>query len=125
MPRNVSRTIKRISRHRRIRARILGTSAVPRLAVFRSNKTIVAQLIDDTRGFTLAAASSKQIKKTKEIPKIDFSPGLLRAYLVGRAVGDTAKKAGFLRVKFDRGGFAYHGKIRALAQGARDAGLSF
>jgi large subunit ribosomal protein L18 len=104
----------------RIRKKIEGTPASPRLAVFRSNKEIYAQVIDDINGKTIVAASSldKEMKKAK-----GNKSELAKA--VGKLVGDKAKKAGIDTVIFDRGGFLYHGRVKALAEAAREAGLKF
>ena len=103
-----------------IRSKIFGTSDIPRLAVFRSNKQIYAQLIDDTVGKTLAAASSndKKLAKVKGT-KID------QATAVGKSIAENAKSAGIETVVFDRGGFLYHGRVKALAESARESGLKF
>ena len=98
-----------------IRKKVSGTSERPRLAVFRSNKEIYAQLIDDIAGNTLASASSADAKGTK----------IEQATVVGKLIADNAKKAGFDAVIFDRGGFLYHGRVKALADSAREAGLKF
>lgn len=104
----------------RIRKKIEGSANSPRLSVFRSNKEIYAQLINDIDGKTLAAASSneKEMKKAKGT-KSDIAKS------VGKLVGERAKKAGFETVIFDRSGYLYHGRIKALAEGAREAGLKF
>ena len=103
-----------------IRSKIFGTSDIPRLAVFRSNKQIYAQLIDDTVGKTLASASSnnKSLAKLKGT-KID------QATAVGKSIAENAKSAGIETVVFDRGGFLYHGRVKALAESARESGLKF
>ena len=103
-----------------IRSKIFGTSDVPRLAVFRSNKQIYAQVIDDTVGKTLAAASSndKNLANFKGT-KID------QATAVGKSIAENAKSAGIETVVFDRGGFLYHGRVKALAESARESGLKF
>ena len=101
-----------------MRKRVVGTAERPRLAVFRSNKHIYAQVIDDTTGRTLAAAS------TAEAALRDGSTGDVdAAKAVGQLVGERAKAAGITRVVFDRGGFRYHGRVAALCDGARAAGL--
>ena len=102
----------------RIRKTISGTATNPRLSVFRSNKEIYAQLIDDVNGVTLLAASSRE----KEIGK---GTNIEVATAVGKLVGEKALKAGFDVVTFDRGGYLYHGRIKSLAEGARAAGLKF
>lgn len=105
-------------RHKRIRRHLSGTTERPRLAVFRSNKHLVAQVIDDVKGVTLAAASTHE-KSLKASGNVDG------AKLVGKALAERAKKAGVSSVVFDRGGFQYTGAISSLADGAREGGLSF
>ncbi|MFM9826188.1 50S ribosomal protein L18 [Flavobacterium sp.] len=102
----------------RIRKTISGTATNPRLSVFRSNKEIYAQLIDDVNGVTLLAASSRE----KEIGK---GTNVEVATAVGKLVAEKAVKAGIETVTFDRGGYLYHGRIKSLAEGARAAGLKF
>ena len=98
-----------------LRKKVSGTSERPRLAVFRSNKEIYAQLIDDIAGNTLTCASSADTKGTK----------IEQATVVGKLIADNAKKVGVDTVIFDRGGFLYHGRVKALAAAAREAGLKF
>ena len=98
-----------------IRKKVFGTLERPRLSVFRSNKEIYAQLIDDTAGNTIASASSSDVKGTK----------IEQATIVGKLIADNAKKAGVKTVVFDRGGFIYHGRVKALADSAREEGLKF
>lgn len=105
-------------RRRRVRARVFGTAERPRLSVFRSAKHINAQLIDDVAGRTLAAASDVDLKK-KEAGKTSA------AAAVGTLLGERALEKGIKKVVFDRGGSTYHGRIKALADGARAAGLQF
>ena len=102
----------------RIRKIVSGTATKPRLSVFRSNKEIYAQLIDDVNGVTLLAASSRE----KEVGK---GTNVEVANAVGKLVGEKALKAGIETVTFDRGGYLYHGRIQSLAEGARAAGLKF
>ncbi|CAA9200283.1 MULTISPECIES: 50S ribosomal protein L18 [Flavobacterium] len=102
----------------RIRKSISGTAANPRLSVFRSNKEIYAQLIDDVNGVTILAASSRE----KEIGK---GTNVEIAAAVGKLVAEKALKAGIETITFDRGGYLYHGRIKSLAEGARAAGLKF
>ncbi|MDB9755313.1 50S ribosomal protein L18 [Winogradskyella sp.] len=104
----------------RIRKVVSGTTDRPRLAVFRSNKEIYAQVVDDVTGKTLAAASSRD----KDILKSKGNKTEL-ATLVGKAVGEKAIKAGVETISFDRGGYLYHGRVKSLAEGAREAGLKF
>ncbi len=110
------KTTKRIRRHVAIRSILSGTPETPRLAVFRSNKFIYAQLVDDVAGNTIVAASDiKGMKGTKTE----------RATAVGKAIAELAIKQGLSRIVFDRGGFKYTGRIKALADGARSGGLKF
>ena len=103
-----------------IRKKVFGISERPRLAVFRSNKQIYAQLIDDVAGNTLAAASSSdKLLEGKKVTKIE------QASAVGNLIADNAKTAGIDTVVFDRGGFLYHGRVKALADSAREGGLKF
>src|SRR5437660_1181291 len=120
----------RLKRKRRVRARIHGTQARQRLNVFRSSKHIYAQVIDDDRGYTLAAASSRDPEvrgaTLPEPPDGESAGRKLRvATAVGRLIGERATAAGVTKVAFDRGGFIYHGRVKALADGARAAGLDF
>ena len=106
-------------RHRRVRGKVAGTAERPRLAVFRSNLGISAQLIDDGAGKTVAAATWQQLKKTFKGSKTE------QAAAVGKLLADRAKKAGYEAVVFDRAGYLYHGRVKALADGAREGGLRF
>ena len=104
----------------RIRKTVTGTSAQPRLAVFRSNKEIYAQLVNDVTGETIAAASSRDKDlSTAKGTKTEV------ATLVGKSIGEKALKAGVSNITFDRGGYLYHGRVKSLAEGAREAGLKF
>ncbi len=104
----------------RIRKKISGAAAKPRLSIFRSNSDIYAQLIDDNNGVTLAAASSRQKDiQAQKTPKIEKSK------LVGNAIASKAKELGITTVTFDRGGYIYHGRVKAVAEGAREGGLVF
>ena len=114
-----NRTDARRRRHFRVRKSVHGTESRPRLAVFRSNKHIYAQVIDDDRGHTIAAASSKESSVKASGLDVDT------ATEVGKLVGARAKDAGVSQVVFDRGGFQYHGRVEALAEGARESGLEF
>jgi large subunit ribosomal protein L18 len=106
-------------RHRRIRGKVAGTAERPRLAVFRSNKGIFAQLVDDETGRTIAGASWLGLPKSFKGDKS------AQATEVGKAIAAAAKKAGVETVIFDRGGYLYHGRVKALADGAREGGLRF
>jgi len=108
--------------HARIRKRLAGTVDRPRLAVFRSNKHIYAQLIDDAKGMTIAAAGSLEA----ETKKSSRGGGNVEAArMVGRLIAERAKEKGLEMVVFDRGGYIFHGRVRALAESAREAGLKF
>jgi len=113
-----NRQVARDRRHRRVRKKVRGTPDRPRLAVFRSNKHIYAQVIDDVNGLTLASASTMEK---------DFGGGTATveaAKKVGKTVGERAKQAGVEIVVLDRGGFRYHGRVAGIADGAREAGLT-
>ena len=118
----VSRAKVRIKKHDRMRNRFSGTAERPRLAVFRSNNHIYAQIIDDTVGNTLVAASTME-KEVKD--SLEKTNNVEAAKAVGTAVAKKALEKGITTVVFDRGGFIYHGKIQALADAAREAGLQF
>jgi large subunit ribosomal protein L18 len=105
-------------RHRRVRRKVVGTAERPRLAVYRSNRRIYAQLIDDTAGHTLASASSLEKDAAGE-------PRSGGPATVGRLIAERAREAGVTNVVFDRGGYLYHGRVKALADAAREAGLEF
>jgi len=115
----VDRSRARQRRHRRIRKAVRGTAARPRLAVFRSSRHISAQVIDDQTGRTMASASTQQAGVADE------TTGVAAATEVGRLVAERAREAGIATVVFDRGGYLYHGRVAALADAARDAGLEF
>ena len=117
-----SRTEVRLKKHRRIRNRFSGTAERPRLAVFRSNNHMYAQIIDDTVGNTLVAASTLDKEVKAELEKTN---DVAAAALVGTVIGKKAIEKGITEVVFDRGGFIYQGKIKALADAAREAGLQF
>jgi len=123
---------KRYGRHKRIRARIKGTSKLPRLCVFRSNKHVYGQLIDDEKGKTLIAVSDSEIKRKKTQKRTQKNAKIEIAKEVGKllakkAIDLSAGKAGkkIEKIVFDRGGYKYHGRIKALAEGAREGGLKF
>jgi large subunit ribosomal protein L18 len=109
----------RARRHRRVRGKVAGTAERPRLAVFRSNRGIEAQLVDDEAGRTIAAASWIGLPKSFKGDKS------AQAAEVGKLLAENAKKAGVETVVFDRGGYLYHGRVKALADGAREGGLQF
>ena len=104
---------------KRIRKNISGTSTRPRLSVFRSNKQIYAQVIDDVKGVTITSASSHVKDSTQKVNKTD------QAKLIGKEIAENASKAGVKEVVFDRNGYLYHGRVKALAESARENGLKF
>ncbi len=108
----------RLRRHRRVRGKVRGTAERPRLVVFRSNRGIFAQLVDDDSGRTLAASSWLDLGKAD-------GDKTAQAAEVGKALAAGAKKAGIERAVFDRGGYLFHGRVKALADGAREGGLTF
>jgi large subunit ribosomal protein L18 len=112
----LKKTQQRNKRHRRIRSRVFGTSHLPRLNVFRSDVHIYAQLIDDAQGKVLVASSSLKLKKEK---------GVMLAKQVGLEIAKKALVAKVNKCVFDRGGYLYHGRVKALAEGAREGGLQF
>lgn len=112
----------RLKRKKRIRKILTGTPERPRLSVFRSSKHIYSQVIDDTLGHTIAAASSAE-KMVKEQPA--FESKVARANFVGKLLAERSIKQGVKKVVFDRNGFLYHGRIKAVSEGAREAGLDF
>ena len=104
---------------KRIRKVVTGDAQNPRLSVFRSNKQIYAQIIDDNQGVTLASASSNIMKEAQNIAKNE------QARIIGKTIAERAKAAGLEEVVFDRGGYLYHGRVKSLAEAAREAGLKF
>jgi len=116
MKNTTGKKAQRSRRHGRIRARVSGTALRPRLAVFRSNRFVYAQLINDETGTTIASADSRQMKGENNTQ---------RATEVGKSIAASAKKAGVEQAVFDRGGFKYQGSVAALADGAREGGLQF
>lgn len=122
MARTAAKTVSRHRRHRRLRKTIMGTAERPRLAVFRSLNHIYAQVIDDDRGHTLAAAGTNQSQVAEGLSSLSNAEA---AGVVGRVVGERAKALGITKVVFDRGGYPFHGRVKALADAARGAGLEF
>ncbi len=118
MLKKVARNEERLRRHARVRAKISGTPECPRLNVFRSNAHIHAQLIDDVNGKTLVSASSVELK-------LENGGNAQAATTIGSEIAKRAIAAGITTVKFDRGGYVYHGRVKALADAAREAGLKF
>ncbi len=128
----LSKKENRIKRHRKIRAKISGTTEVPRLCVFKSAKHIYGQLINDQKGQTILSSSDLEIKKaktkkteTKKIKEKKLSGKTNIAYEVGKLIAEKALEKKIKKVVFDRGGFAYHGRVKALAEGVREGGLKF
>jgi len=115
----LNKVLRRAKIKRRIRKKITGTAVTPRLTVFRSNKQIYAQLIDDASGKTLASAGSLKMTEAQKVAK------LTQAAVVGKAIAERALKAGIESVVFDRNGYLYHGRIKSLADSAREGGLKF
>jgi len=121
---------KRHKRHKRVRARISGSSERPRLCVFKSNKYIYAQLIDDEKGKVLLSVDDRKLKKPakplkeKETGKV-LTTKVAKAFEVGKLIAKKAKEKKIEKVVFDRGGYKYHGRVKALAEGAREGGLKF
>ncbi|WAM34657.1 50S ribosomal protein L18 [Caldicellulosiruptor morganii] len=122
MYKKVNRNEKRLIRHKRIRKKVFGTAERPRLCVYKSLKYIYAQIIDDEKGHTLVAASSlePEIKS-----RLSSTKSVEAAQYVGKVIAERAKEKGITRVVFDRGGYPYHGRVKALAEAAREAGLEF
>ncbi len=118
MLKKVDRNKERVRRHARVRTKVSGTSERPRLNVFRSNANISVQVIDDTKGTTIVSASSVDMK-------LENGGNIDAAKAVGAEVAARAKKAKIKKVVFDRGGYIYHGRVKALAEAAREAGLEF
>ena len=117
----ISRTDRRHFKHERVRKRVNGSTARPRLNVYRSSKHIYAQLVDDVTGHTLAAASSL----SKELDELKSGANKKAAREVGKLIAQRAKAKNIANVVFDRGGYVYHGRIKELADGAREGGLKF
>lgn len=120
MIKKVSRNEARLARHARVRSKVSGTKDIPRLNVFRSSKHITVQIIDDETGNTLVSASSMD----KDL-KIKNGGNVEAAKKVGESIAKKAKKAGITKVVFDRGGYLYHGRVKELAESARENGLEF
>jgi len=118
----VSRAKVRVKKHKRLRNHIVGTAQKPRLAVFRSNNHMYAQIIDDAVGNTLVSASTLQKDVKAELEKTN---DVAAAAYLGTVIGKKAVEKGIKTIVFDRGGFIYHGKVKALADAAREAGLEF
>ena len=118
MVKKESKNVSRVRRHARVRAKISGTAEAPRLCVYRSNKNIEAQLIDDTKGNTLVSSSSMSLK-------LENGSNIEAAQKVGKDIAEKAIAKGLKKIVFDRSGYVYHGRVKALAEAAREAGLEF
>ena len=118
MVRKQDKNVSRVRRHARVRAKLSGTAEAPRLCVYRSNKNIQAQIIDDTKGVTLVASSSMALK-------LENGSNVDAAKLVGKDIAEKALAKKIKKVVFDRSGYIYHGRVKALAEAAREAGLDF
>jgi large subunit ribosomal protein L18 len=115
----LNKVLRRAKIKRRIRKKVTGTTAIPRLSVFRSNKQIYAQLIDDVSGKTIVSAGSLKIDEAQKVNKVT------QASIVGKTIAEKAISAGVQTVVFDRNGYLYHGRIKSLADSAREGGLKF
>jgi large subunit ribosomal protein L18 len=115
----LDKVLRRAKIKRRIRKKVFGTASIPRLTVFRSNKQIYAQLIDDTTGKTLVSSGSLKMDEAKSVAKVE------QASIVGKSIASKAIAAGIVSVVFDRNGYLYHGRIKSLADAAREGGLKF
>lgn len=122
MIKKIDKNEERLRRHSRVRKKISGTAETPRLSVYRSTNHIYAQLIDDVKGVTLCSASTMDKEVKGKVAKMTKTEA---AKLVGKSVAERAVKAGVKEVVFDRGGYLYTGRVQALADGAREGGLSF
>lgn len=118
MVKKESKNVSRVRRHARVRAKISGTAEAPRLCVYRSNKNIEAQIIDDVKGVTLVASSSMSLK-------LENGSNIEAAAKVGKDIAEKALAKGLKKIVFDRSGYVYHGRVKALAEAAREAGLEF
>lgn len=114
-----NKVLRRIKKHKSIRSKVLGTSQRPRLVVFRSNRHTYAHLVDDLEGKTISGSSDLSLKDKLKMTKSE------RAYEIGKSIAQIAKKKGIKRAVFDRSGYLYHGRIKRLAEGAREGGLEF
>tara|TARA_B100000963_G_C22575123_1_gene648037 strand:+ start:751 stop:1104 length:354 start_codon:yes stop_codon:yes gene_type:complete len=114
-----NKVLRRAKIKRRIRKKVFGTASIPRLSVFRSNKQIYAQIIDDVNGKTLASSGSLKNDEAQKVKKIS------QAEMVGKLIAEKAKESGVEKVIFDRNGYLYHGRVKSLAESARKEGLKF
>ena len=122
MPKEKNSRVLRIARHKRVRNKVIGTPERPRLCVFRSLSNIYAQIIDDSQNATLVSASSLDKEFREQAQK---APKVSASRLVGSAIAQKAKEKGITKVVFDRGGYKYHGRVKSLADAAKEGGLQF
>lgn len=125
MNKTKAKLIKKDRRKIKIRVKVSGTQAIPRLSVFRSNTSLFLQLIDDVKGVTIVSAHSREIKIAKEKSENDLAGKIAIAFELGKLIGKKALEKKVGKVVFDRGGNRYHGRVKAAAEGAREAGLIF
>lgn len=121
---SITRKVNRLKRHNRIRSRVSGVAELPRLSVYRSNKHLILQLIDDASGKTLVSARDQELDKKIAATK-ERTARVAKGFALGENLAEKAKKAGIKKVVFDRGGYLYHGVVKAVADGARSGGLEF
>jgi large subunit ribosomal protein L18 len=121
----LKRQQKRIRRHKRIRAKIKGTAIIPRLCVFKSGKHIYAQLIDDEKNIIIASVKDQELKKSLRAKEEKNTRKVAIAFVVGKLIAEKALEKKIDKIVFDRGGYKYHGRIKSLAEGAREGGLKF
>lgn len=119
----ISKNNLRKIRHKRIRAKMFGTAELPRLSVFRSARAMTAQIIDDAKGHTVCGVNSTEIKVVKKVEGRQSKEST--SFLLGKLLAEKAIKQGIKKIIFDRGGYNYHGRVKALAEGAREGGLEF
>lgn len=128
MDKNKAKQLKKLRRQRRIRSRVIGTKVRPRLSIFKSNTSIFAQIIDDTENKTIVSAHTKKlkaVKKVKDAEGNELKAKIAVAYELGKALAEKAKGKKIETVTFDRAGNKYHGRVKAVADGARAGGLKF
>ena len=124
MDRHKFKSVRRLKRRRRVRKSVVGTTERPRLSVYRSLRNVYAQIIDDTRGVTIVSADSLEMVRAGDLDAVRAG-NREGATVVGEKLAERAKDAGVVTVRFDRGGYKYHGRVQALADGARKGGLEF
>lgn len=120
-----TRRLRRSYRHKRIRKKITGTGEIPRVTVFKSSKHIYAQVIDDTAQITLCGVSTQTPEVREQFEKNNEIKNIEKSSIVGKKLGELLKERGISEIKFDRSGYPYHGRVKALADGIREAGINF